>query len=68
MKPSELDALRKALAEADFPRLPRRSMGEPVPDGRVYAIIHGGREVVTGDPAPPPTLGNVIAALPFSVH
>ncbi|MGW1887026.1 hypothetical protein [Streptomyces sp. NPDC001970] len=65
MEPVELAALRTALADADFPHLPRISMGEPVLDGRVYAIIHGGREVVTGDPAPPPALSKVIAALPF---
>ncbi|MGW7369662.1 hypothetical protein ACWGI8_41125 [Streptomyces sp. NPDC054841] len=66
LTPAELATLRKALSDADFPRLPRISMGDPVPDGRVYAIIYGGREVVTGDPAPPPALGKVISALPFA--
>ncbi|MCP3821736.1 hypothetical protein NLX86_27680 [Streptomyces sp. A3M-1-3] len=38
LTPPELAWLRKALEEADFPHLPRVSMGEPVPAAFIYAI------------------------------
>ncbi|MEV6653079.1 hypothetical protein [Streptomyces sp. NPDC051219] len=65
LTPAELTALRTALKEADFPHLPRVSMGQPVPDAFIYAIRYQGHEVVTSDPAPPPALRKVLAAVPL---
>ncbi|MEV8531039.1 hypothetical protein [Streptomyces sp. NPDC051211] len=60
-----LARLRAALAEAEFPRLPRISMGDrPVFDGFVYAFVHGGYEVATADGSIPPALTDVLAELP----
>ncbi|MGW0364080.1 hypothetical protein [Streptomyces sp. NPDC002990] len=62
---AELDALRTALREADFARLPRTVLGDsPVYDGFTYAFVHGGREVVTETGSVPAALARVLEALP----
>ncbi|HET6860267.1 MAG TPA: hypothetical protein VFH94_24635 [Streptomyces sp.] len=66
MKPAELAALRTALAEADFAKLPRRNLADrPVPDGLTTVLVYAGHQVATADGAKPiPALNRVIAALP----
>ncbi|MFD9729169.1 hypothetical protein [Streptomyces sp. NPDC059072] len=63
--PQELDALRAALAKADFPHLPRVSTGGPVIyDGYTYTFVHGGFEVASDQGSMPPALTAVLDALP----
>ncbi|MGW7462582.1 hypothetical protein [Streptomyces sp. NPDC054797] len=60
-----LAALRTALREADFARLPRISTGGPkIYDGFFYAFAHGGFEVAGDEGSLPPTLTKVLDALP----
>ncbi|MFG2980676.1 hypothetical protein ACGFYQ_05375 [Streptomyces sp. NPDC048258] len=60
-----LAALRTALREADFARLPRISTGEgKVFDGFMYAFVHGGYEVAAAEEALAPALRTVLDALP----
>ncbi|MFB9584398.1 hypothetical protein [Streptomyces goshikiensis] len=67
LTPEELERLRSALAAADFAHLPRVSKsGTPVYDGFEYTIVHGGFEVVTADGSVPPSLQDVLSALPPS--
>ncbi|MGW6706020.1 hypothetical protein ACWGDE_14175 [Streptomyces sp. NPDC054956] len=65
-----LAKLRTALQEADFPHLPRLSMGgSPVPDGFTYAFRHGGYEVAAEQSKMPKGLSKVLDALPpFSTN
>ncbi|MEU9415400.1 hypothetical protein [Streptomyces sp. NPDC048272] len=60
----QLVALRAALREADFARLPRASKSGTVFDGFTYAFAHGGFEVATGDGSVPMALTRVLDALP----
>ncbi|MFE2329660.1 hypothetical protein ACFXD5_38160 [Streptomyces sp. NPDC059385] len=63
--PQELDALRAALAKADFAHLPRVSTGGPVIyDGYAYTFVHGGFEVASDQGSMPPALTAVLDALP----
>ncbi|MFJ8015478.1 hypothetical protein [Streptomyces sp. NPDC096339] len=65
LSPQELDALRAALAKADFAHLPRVSTGGPVIyDGYTYAFVHGGFEVASDQGSMPPALDAVLDALP----
>ncbi|MBW5486928.1 hypothetical protein GPJ59_35135 [Streptomyces bambusae] len=65
LSPAKLDALRAALKEARFPKLPRVALSEkPVYDGFTYAFVHGGYEVATDDVAMPAGLRKVLGALP----
>ncbi|MEU9233325.1 hypothetical protein [Streptomyces subrutilus] len=60
-----LAALRTALAEADFARLPRMATGDTtVYDGFTYAFAHGGFEVAAEQEALTPALRKVLDALP----
>ncbi|OEJ33709.1 hypothetical protein BGK67_22315 [Streptomyces subrutilus] len=60
-----LAALRTALAEADFARLPRMATGDTtVYDGFTYAFVHGGFEVAAEQEALAPALRKVLDALP----
>jgi hypothetical protein len=62
---AELAALRTALKEADFARLPRLSTGGPkIYDGFFYAFAHGGFEVAGDEGSLPRTLTKVLDALP----
>ncbi|MEU6758635.1 hypothetical protein [Streptomyces sp. NPDC046685] len=62
---AELAALRTALKEADFARLPRISTGGPkIYDGFFYAFAHGGFEVAGDEGSLPRTLTKVLDALP----
>ncbi|MFF8266116.1 hypothetical protein ACF059_01860 [Streptomyces sp. NPDC016562] len=62
---AELAALRTALREADFARLPRISTGGPkIYDGFFYAFAHGGFEVAGDEGSLPRTLTKVLDALP----
>ncbi|MFH9794229.1 hypothetical protein [Streptomyces virginiae] len=61
----ELAALRTALREADFARLPRIATGGPkIYDGFFYAFAHGGYEVAGEQGSLPPALERVAQALP----
>ncbi|MFB6862744.1 hypothetical protein ACFCZQ_02985 [Streptomyces virginiae] len=61
----ELTALRTALREADFARLPRVATGGPkIYDGFFYAFAHGGYEVAGEQGSLPPALERVAQALP----
>ncbi|WP_030775177.1 hypothetical protein [Streptomyces sp. NRRL F-2664] len=61
----ELTALRTALREADFARLPRTATGGPkIYDGFFYAFVHGGYEITREQGSLPPALERVVAALP----
>ncbi|MFD6226056.1 hypothetical protein ACFWFZ_04155 [Streptomyces sp. NPDC060232] len=61
----ELAALRTALREADFARLPRMATGGPkIYDGFLYAFVHGGYEVAGEQGSLPPALERVADALP----
>ncbi|MFJ9935177.1 hypothetical protein ACIRSJ_18910 [Streptomyces virginiae] len=61
----ELTALRTALREADFARLPRIATGGPkIYDGFFYAFAHGGYEVAGEQGSLPPALERVAQALP----
>ncbi|MFG2880144.1 hypothetical protein ACGFYU_34885 [Streptomyces sp. NPDC048337] len=65
LDPADLDALRAALKEADFPRLPRIATSSPrIFDGFFYAFVHGGYEVAADQGAVSPALEKVLAALP----
>ncbi|MGW7434946.1 hypothetical protein [Streptomyces sp. NPDC054849] len=65
MSERELAALRTALREADFARLPRISTGGPtIYDGFSYTFVHGGYEVVADQGSLPPALQKVLDALP----
>ncbi|MFD4242763.1 hypothetical protein ACFWP3_14350 [Streptomyces sp. NPDC058525] len=60
-----LAALRTALREADFARLPRIATGDTtVYDGFTYAFVHGGFEVAAEQEALAPALKKVLDALP----
>ncbi|MEU9147600.1 hypothetical protein [Streptomyces sp. NPDC048349] len=60
-----LAALRSALREADFARLPRIATGDTtVYDGFTYAFVHGGFEVAAEQEALIPALRKVLDALP----
>ncbi len=62
---AELAALRTALGEADFARLPRIATGDTtVYDGFTYAFVHGGFEVAAEQEALAPALKKVLDALP----
>ncbi|MFD5408650.1 hypothetical protein [Streptomyces nojiriensis] len=62
---AELARLRTALAEADFPRLPRVATGGPtIYDGFYYAFVHDGREVAGDQGSLPEALTKVLDALP----
>ncbi|MEC4576349.1 hypothetical protein [Streptomyces virginiae] len=61
----ELTALRTALREADFARLPRIATGGPkIYDGFFYTFAHGGYEVAGEQGSLPPVLERVAQALP----
>ncbi|MFJ9592958.1 hypothetical protein ACIRS3_09380 [Streptomyces virginiae] len=61
----ELAALRTALRDADFARLPRIATGGPkIYDGFFYAFAHGGYEVAGEQGSLPPALDRVAQALP----
>ncbi|MFF8265145.1 hypothetical protein [Streptomyces virginiae] len=61
----ELTALRTALREADFARLPRIATGGPkIYDGFFYTFAHGGYEVAGEQGSLPPALERVADALP----
>ncbi|MET9322527.1 hypothetical protein ABZX75_20405 [Streptomyces sp. NPDC003038] len=65
LAPAELAALRTALREADFARLPRTVLGDStIHDGFTYAFVHGGHEVVTETGSVPAALERVLVALP----
>jgi hypothetical protein len=59
----ELAALRRRLAAADFPNLPRRSINQQVRDGFQYTLSYQGRTVTAGDGAVPGDLAPVIDQL-----
>ncbi|MGW0390949.1 hypothetical protein ACWDYJ_08605 [Streptomyces sp. NPDC003042] len=60
-----LEALRTALRQADFARLPRVATAErPVHDGFMYAFVHGGFEVAADQSSLAPGLEKVLATLP----
>ncbi|MFF4421177.1 hypothetical protein ACFY04_10390 [Streptomyces sp. NPDC001549] len=62
---AELAALRGALREADFARLPRIATGGPtIYDGYFYAFVHDGHEVAGGQGSLPEALTKVLDALP----
>ncbi|MEU9250974.1 hypothetical protein AB0D66_03890 [Streptomyces sp. NPDC048270] len=62
---ARLAALRAALGEADFARLPRMATGDTtVYDGFTYAFVHGGFEVAAEQEALAPALKKVLDALP----
>lgn len=62
---AELAALRTALREADFARLPRTATGgTTVYDGFTYVFVHGGFEVAADQEALAPALRKVLDALP----
>ncbi|MFB7169885.1 hypothetical protein ACFCYM_03495 [Streptomyces sp. NPDC056254] len=61
----ELAALRTALREADFARLPKVATGGPkIYDGFFYTFTHGGYEVAGEQGSLPPALERVARALP----
>ncbi|MFI8448004.1 hypothetical protein [Streptomyces erythrochromogenes] len=61
----ELAALRTALREADFARLPRIATGGPkIYDGFFYTFVHGGYEVAGEQGSLSPALVRVAEALP----
>ncbi|MFE7180643.1 hypothetical protein [Streptomyces erythrochromogenes] len=61
----ELAALRTALREADFARLPRIATGGPkIYDGFFYTFVHGGYEVAGEQGSLSPALERVAEALP----
>ncbi|MEU4354456.1 hypothetical protein [Streptomyces virginiae] len=61
----ELTALRTALREADFARLPRIATGGPkIYDGFFHTFAHGGYEVAGEQGSLPPALERVADALP----
>ncbi|MFF5704733.1 hypothetical protein ACFY7H_19835 [Streptomyces sp. NPDC012794] len=65
LDPPRLEALRSALREADFARLPRVATADPpVYDGFTYAFVHGGFEVAADETALAPALRKVLDALP----
>ncbi|MFJ4778202.1 hypothetical protein [Streptomyces sp. NPDC088762] len=65
LKPEDLDALRAALEEADFARLPRLATSSPaIYDGFFYAFVHGGYEVAADQGSLSPALEKVLAPLP----
>ncbi|WP_158717371.1 hypothetical protein [Streptomyces sp. NRRL F-4474] len=60
-----LAALRTALREADFARLPGIATGGPtIYDGFFYTFVHGGYEVAGEQESLPPALVRVVDALP----
>ncbi|MFG2971643.1 hypothetical protein ACGFYY_01400 [Streptomyces sp. NPDC048331] len=62
---AELTALRTALREAGFARLPRFVTGGPtIFDGYFYAFVHDGHEVAGAQESLPEGLTKVLAALP----
>ncbi|MFD9477884.1 MULTISPECIES: hypothetical protein [Streptomyces] len=62
---AELAALRTALREADFARLPRIATGGPtIYDGYSYAFVHDGHEVAGDQGSLPEALTKVLDALP----
>ncbi|WP_314243970.1 hypothetical protein [Streptomyces sp. DSM 40907] len=62
---AELAALRTALREADFARLPRIATGGPtIYDGYFYAFVHDGHEVAGDQGSLPRALTKVLEALP----
>lgn len=62
---AELAALRTALREADFARLPRIVTGGPtIYDGFSYAFVHDGHEVAGDQGSLPEALTKVLDALP----
>ncbi|MFF1957771.1 hypothetical protein ACFVWX_12370 [Streptomyces sp. NPDC058220] len=65
MRPAALTKLRDALAASGIERLPRVLYDRPAPDAFLYAISHGGDEVVMSDAEPVPGLRRVIAATPL---
>lgn len=65
LEPADLEALRAALKEADFARLPRIATSSPeVFDGFFYAFVHGGYEVAADQGALTPALEKVLGPLP----
>jgi hypothetical protein len=61
---SDLHALEQALAAADFPSLPAKSLPRvPVADGFSYEITHLGKTAVTADGAVPAGLTELITVL-----
>ncbi|MFG2228865.1 hypothetical protein ACGFNX_02420 [Streptomyces sp. NPDC048723] len=62
---AELAALRTALREAGFARLPRIATGGPtIYDGYSYAFVHDGHEVASDQGSLPEALTKVLDALP----
>ncbi|MER6252457.1 hypothetical protein ABT224_13975 [Streptomyces sp. NPDC001584] len=62
---AELAALRTALREADFARLPRIASGGPtIYDGYFYSFVHDGHEVASDQGSLPEALTKVLDALP----
>ncbi|MFD9406682.1 hypothetical protein ACFWBN_06600 [Streptomyces sp. NPDC059989] len=65
LEQADLDALRAALTEADFARLPRIATSSPkIFDGFFYAFVHGGYEVAADQGALSPALDKVLGLLP----
>ncbi|MFH9737241.1 hypothetical protein ACH4MA_06060 [Streptomyces roseolus] len=59
-----LAALRAALEDPAYARVPERPSGRPVADGFQYAVTHHDRTVVAGDGERPAALQRVFDALP----
>ncbi|MGW0118383.1 hypothetical protein [Streptomyces sp. NPDC003327] len=62
--PAGTAALRAALEDPAFARVPDRPADEPVRDGFQYAVTYGDRLVIARDGSVPPALRRVLDALP----
>ncbi|MFI8522618.1 hypothetical protein ACIGEZ_33220 [Streptomyces sp. NPDC085481] len=64
MTATEVAALRAALEDPAYAKVPDRPSGPPVADGFQYFITYHHRLVVAGDGERPPALQRVFSALP----
>ncbi|MFJ6633044.1 hypothetical protein ACIQMR_16885 [Streptomyces sp. NPDC091376] len=64
MTPAGLAALRAALDDVDFSRLPSRPTGPPVMDGLTRVVVHDGHTAVDDGTDTPAALAGVYEALP----
>jgi hypothetical protein len=65
MKAAGLTELRRAIAASGIGKLPRVLFHQQVPDAFVYAVSHGGHEVVTSEAEPVPAIQRIIVAVPL---
>ncbi|MBT2445258.1 hypothetical protein J7E93_35285 [Streptomyces sp. ISL-36] len=64
MTPAQVAALRAALEDPAYAKVPARPTGEPVHDGFQYIVTYRHRVVVATDGEQPTALRRVFAALP----